>query len=155
MVPLGQWASTLNSYPKWPTLFNCLHPMWDEVYHSAVTELMMAIVTSNHCGQHTRNHETANPSAPPWLPHHLKAHVCELLHGSFSPTISPANCKTYQRRSFLKASGDTCRQPAISPKKNAPELLKASLSRRQGDGWFLTVDTCESICWYSAFLWQL
>jgi len=35
-----------------------LHPTQDEIYHSALTELMQAAVTSNHCGQHTRNHET-------------------------------------------------------------------------------------------------
>lgn len=94
---------------------------------------------------HQKPWDCANPSAPPWLLQNLKAHVCELLHGSFSPCISPENCRTYQRRSFPKASGETHRQHAVSPPKKSSRAIESfSFQKRR---WWKIPDCAHNMVW--------
>lgn len=140
-VPLGQQTSIHNCYPKGPTLFSWLHPMWDEVYHSALTELMQAAVTSDHSGQHTRNHETL----PTCLTLLDLPSTARLIFVSDSTALTlPASLLHAAGRTTGEAPqafGENCRQHAISPQDKLLSYRTASLYRRRGHRKFLTFYT--------------
>lgn len=151
-VPLGQRASIHKSYPKWPTLFSRLHPTWDEAYCSALTELMQAAVTSNHCGQHTRNHETLPTRLTlPDLPS-----TARLTFVSYSTALTlPASVLRiagHTAGDAPQASTEKPRQQAISPQNKCQSCQRASLSRRRGHRKFLTlcIVRYDSVFWYLA-----
>lgn len=93
---------------------------------------------------HQEPWDSASPSAPPWLPQHLRAHVCELLHSSFSPCISPANCRTYQRRSFLKAPGRLAGSRLYPPQKSSWAIESFSFQKTR---WQKIPDCAHNMIW--------
>lgn len=150
IVPLGQQASIHNRYPEWLTLFGWLHPMWDEVYHSALAKLMQAAVTSNHCGQHTKKRET--------LPIHLTLldlpSTARLTFVSCSTALTLAASALYIAGGTTgggpQAFGENHGQHASCPQNKLLSYWR-SLSRRRGHTKFLTLYKV----WYDSLFWYL